>query len=605
MKRIFFIVIFLFLSSCFLHAQEDLGKEIRLAHQYYREKEFDKAELLYSKIYTATQAKVYFNYYTSCLTEQGKFEEAEKIIKKQIRKHKKDLSYLINLGYVYKLHNEFSDCEKQYQSALNQVSTHANVRSLAHTFQQYGEYEYAEKVYLKGRKLNLKKYRQELAQLYAVQKKYTPMISEYLDILKEEPRRNRQVQNNMQYYMDKDAGGDFSEILRRSLLKRIQMKDAPTTYNHLLIWYYLQKKEFDGALLQAKALDRRFPGSEDKEIFELAETAKIHNDLNTSENAYNYIVEKGKTSHYYVRSRVGLLDIAFLKMTQKSTQDLQELENLEQQYIQTLHELGINKQTMQSVIKLSKLQTFYLNKPENAEKILTEVIEMKEVPPSITAECKIALGDVLVYSNDLDYAALIYAQVEKANRGNTRGDLAKFKKAKLAYFINDFRWAKAQFNALKVSTSKPIANDAIFYSVMIADNTEGDSLQTALKAYAQAELLVERRKYTEAENILDSLLVGFSFHAIADEAYFLKAEIFSRIKAYPEAIKYYQKVVSDFPEDILADAALLKLGILYEEHLQQENEASTHYKKLILEYPESIYVSEARRRFRKIRKKTS
>jgi len=368
----------------------------------------------------------------------------------------------------------------------------------------------------------------------------------------------------------------------------------------MLIWYYLQRKEFNKALFQEIAIDKRI-NSNGKRILDLAETAKSNEDFETAIRAYDYIIEKGKNRAYYINCKVGKLNVYFLQVQNGDITDPLKISELEEEYLSTLKTLGIGFNTIQSVLDLAYLQTFYLDKPKEAEELLTYAMGLTGLDIQLVTKCKIQLADVLVYQNDLDYAALIYGQAEKDNKGTKLGDIAKLKKAKLAYYANNFKWAQSQFDALKISTSKPVSNDAIFYSLLIEDNIEGDSLQTGMKVYAKAELLVFRHKSDSAHIVLDSLISQNPGHQIIDEAYLLKANIYEQQKEYAAAVKYYKKIITEHSWDILADLAIFQLAVLYEDILGNTEEAAEYYKKLMLEHPDSIYVTESRRRFRKIR----
>ena len=91
-------------------------------------------------------------------------------------------------------------------------------------------------------------------------------------------------------------------------------------------------------------------------------------------------------------------------------------------------------------------------------------------------------------------AKLLYAQVEKAFKNDPLGHFAKFKNAKLSFYIGEFDWAKAQLDVLKAATSKLIANDALRFSVLISDNIDMDSSTVALEIYARADLLLYRNQ---------------------------------------------------------------------------------------------------------------
>ncbi len=601
MLKFQYTIYILLLFQIYSFSQNNTGNDIQLAHEYYRSKDYDKAEVLFKKVFEKTNAKIYFTYYANCLIEQSKFEIAEKEIKKQIRKHRNDPSYNVDLGYLYKKKGNDVNSKKFYEKALKKLQYKpSQIRGLASVFMQRKEYSYAEKTYIEGRTKGVDNFRSELANLYAVQRKYNKMINEYLDFLQEARSNLSIVQNRMQYFMKKDIDNDFSDLLRVALLKRVQKPNSNFVYARMLVWFFMQRREFDKALFQEKAIDKRllFYG---KKVLVLAETAIENNDLETASNAYKYVINLGKNKPYYQKAKLGLLDVEFLKTKKGLIKTDEKLLDLEKEFLSALNSFGVNSKTIKSIINLAHLQTFYLNKADAAEKLLTNAVNLKNLDSKLSTICKIELGDVLVFENDLDYAALIYGQAEKENKGNLYGDKAKLKKAKLAYYANNFRWAKAQFDALKTSTSKPVSNDALLYSIRISENTEDDSLQTSLKAFAKAELFVFRHKNDSALYVLDTLIIANSNHQIIDDAYLLKAEIYESENNFVKAEENYKKIIDNYSWDILADLAMFKLGLMYEEKLIKKEQAAEFYKKLMIEYPSSIRVTEARRRYRKIR----
>ncbi len=577
------------------------ANDSRLAYEYYKNKEYDKAEIFFEKIYKKTNAKIYFQYYANCLIEQKKYSEAEKQIKKQIRKFKKDLSYFADLGYLYKKQDELEKATKQFEKAVNNITNmNPQIVSLANSFIRYREYDYAVSTYIKARNITGSPYHRELANIYAIQRKFPEMINQYLDMLSINQGNLKLVQNRMQYYITKDINDEFSDILRVELLKKIQGKNSRIIYNQMLIWLYMQKKEFKKALFQAKAIDKRI-NSSGKGIIDLAETALSNDDFETALSAYLYIINKGNNRAYFVTAKIGRLGVLYKKVINKGIKTDEEITALEQEYLTTINQLGINFNTIMSIINLAHIQAFYLDKPDSAKALLEDAIKIVGLPRHLIALCKIELGDILVYQNDLDLSALIYGQAEKDNKGNQYGDIAKLRKAKLAYYKNDFRWAKAQFDALKASTSKPVANDALFYSMLINDNTQDDSLMVAMKTFSRADLLIFQNKNDKALLTLDTIIDNHKAHQIIDETYLKKAEIYEKEKMYNEALQYLKKIITERNWDILADVAVYKIALIYDEKLQQKDEAAEFYKKLMLEYPDSIYVTDSRRRFREIR----
>src|SRR5207237_6465984 len=130
-----------------------------------------------------------------------------------------------------------------------------------------------------------------------------------------------------------------------------------------------------------------------------------------------------------------------------------------------------------------------LNKPAEAVAMLTEVIENPGIDKNRIAELKLDLGDLLLITGDVWEASLTYSQVEKAFKYEPIGQEAKFRNAKVAYYVGDFKWSKSQLDVLKGATSKLIANDAMDLSLIISDAIGIDTNAVPLQMFASAELL--------------------------------------------------------------------------------------------------------------------
>jgi TolA-binding protein len=68
-----------------------------------------------------------------------------------------------------------------------------------------------------------------------------------------------------------------------------------------------------------------------------------------------------------------------------------------------------------------------------------------------------------------------------------------------------------------------------------------------------------------------------------------------------DAIGYYQEVLTSHYFDIHADDALFKMADIYENKIGDLVKAQELYKQLILDFPGSLFVVEARKRFRALR----
>jgi tetratricopeptide (TPR) repeat protein len=250
---------------------------------------------------------------------------------------------------------------------------------------------------------------------------------------------------------------------------------------------------------------------------------------------------------------------------------------------------------------LAHLQAFYLNKSIEAKKLLQDVVQNNKLNPAIRGSCKTELGDVYLMCGQVSDAILEYAQAAKMNEDNEIGDKAKLKRATLAYYTGNFLWAQAQLDVLKASTSKLIANDAFVLSMLITDNLGMDTSQTALTYYARAEMLLQQKKQDEALKILDTMEDNYKTNSLIDDVLYLKSKIYEKQGNIDKAIQSLKLIADDYAIDLLGDDAIYRLAQIYDYQLNDKKMAIEYYKKIIFNYPGSIYVVDARKRFRVLR----
>jgi TolA-binding protein len=154
---------------------------------------------------------------------------------------------------------------------------------------------------------------------------------------------------------------------------------------------------------------------------------------------------------------------------------------------------------------------------------------------------------------------------------------------------------------MKASTSKLIANDAMDLSMLIGDNLGEDSTGSALRIFAQADLLEYQNKDDEALTKLDSVSLIPGGESLNDDVLYKQGIIQVKKGNYSQADSLFRKVTEYYPEDILADNALFALADLNEHKLNNKDRAMTLYQDLMTNYPGSLLVIEARRRYRSLR----
>jgi tetratricopeptide (TPR) repeat protein len=367
-----------------------------------------------------------------------------------------------------------------------------------------------------------------------------------------------------------------------------------------MLWHSIQQKDFPFALLQAKALDRRY-GENGQRVFDLSALCVSNEDFDAAIDGYKYIIKKNANKELVMRSRIEQINTEFKQYTKLFSQDKTKLLGMKQEYTQLLNDLGKTPFTIPLILNLAHLQAFYLGETNEAIELLLEAINIPKTPLQNQAECKLELADIYLFSDEQWEATLLYSQVEKTFKNEPLGHEAKFRNAKLSFYIGEFDWARAQLDILKAATSKLIANDALELSLMISDNIEEDSVTIPLSMFSKADLLEFRNRDADALAVLDSITTLYPMHSIIDNVLFKKAEINSKNGKFEDAAKYYAEITEKFQLDLLADDALYNLAGLYENQLNDKPKAMQLYEKILTQYPGSLYVVDARKRFRSLR----
>jgi tetratricopeptide (TPR) repeat protein len=535
-----------------------------------------------------------------CLFQLKKYTEAEKVLVKELKKKTSDPIFNISLGQVYEKLDDATAAAQQFNLAINRMSPERFfIVRIGNTFTNLNQLDWAIKTYEKGAILlndNLV-FSYYLADLFRRKGDGPKMINQYLNVVSSQADRMDNIQMIFQRYLLKE---DYKE-LKKQIYERIQLQPDAIVYPELLIWLLLQEKDFSGAFRQVKALDRKLKENGTR-LFQFANMAANENDYNTAIEAFDYIVDvKGVNSGFYLEAKIEGLRCRRNKLLEESNLSTAFVADLKSKYLSFINELGRNRNTATVLIDLAELEAYYLNDLNKAIDLLTEVIGFPSLNPRIQASAKLVLGDYQLMNGEIWEATLLYSQVDKAFQDDLLGQDARFRNARLSYYTGDFTWAQSQFDVLKASTSKFIANDALDLSVFILDNLGLDTTPEPLKNYAKAELLSFQNQTKEAFAVLDNILRTYPDHSLVDDIWYLKGNIFRKEKKFAEAITFYEKTIASDPESIRIDNALFALGELYESKVIDKEKARACYERIFIEFTDSLYAVEARKRYRLLR----
>ncbi len=580
--------------------------EEQLAGQFYNNAEWVKAAAAYEELYEKKPVNFYYTQLLNCYINLKDYKQAEKVVSKQAKRNARQPAYQVDLGWVYAQRGDDDDARKQYDKALKQldVSDDMMIKDLANAFEGRGQLEYSVKTYLAARKVPQRIYRfnLELARLYDKRGETDKVVVEYLELINSQGYEYIDlIQQNLQDIIASDADGKKGELIKEQLLKEIQKNPSNIAFSDILIWFFIQKRDFESAFTQSKAIDKRLKENGNR-IMELARLAMSNDFFDTGKKAYQYVIDKGQITEMYFYARKELAVAMYRKLTQAGNYTQEELNELHALLTNTYTELGPNENSAHVGIRKAHLEAFFMNRTDDAIKVLEELSTPQAGLTVRTAnEVKLEMADIQLLTGEVWESTLLYSQVEKAMRGDTLGQEAKFRNSRLAYYKGEFEWAKAQLDVLKAATSKLISNDALELSLLIGDNLNFDSTGEALRMFSRADLAFFQNSVSGALSTLDSLEAAFPESTLGDDLLFRRAKIFQRQGKTTEAIGQLEKLLAAYGKDILADNALFMLAGIYDYQIKDAPKAMELYKGLMTDFPGSLYVVEARKRFRTLR----
>jgi len=580
-----FVSIFCLVAS----AQVDPG----LAKTYFEKGAFEKAALLYKKLLNTQPTNSYYSLkLIECYQQLSQFKAAQNEIETQL-KYSKNPQYIVELGYNYQLQNLLVKAEENYKKALERIDTQPNyIYAIAQQFEAHGRIDNAIQAYERGLKLAPNPvFYYQLAVLHGVQKNIEKMMERFLDYVETNPTYTTQVMRLLAEYISEDASQPYNQLFKNILLKKIQ-STPNTLWNQWLSWLYIQQNDYKKAFIQEKAIFRREPESF-QGLINLALLTKESKAYKTALTIFEFIIQNATAPRLIIQANSQCLELQL----EVSTTDYNVIKA---SYLELLDTYKLGVETLDLQVSYADFLAFYDNNPDAAITFLKSALKAN-LTALASSTLKMKLADILITQNKFNQALLYYTQIQMRVKNSTLAQEARFKAAKTSYYKGDFDWAETQLKVLKSSTSQLTANDALDLQLLISDHKASDSLHTALKLYAKAEVLTHQNKPTEAISVLESILENHKTDPIIDQALLAQAQLYESEKMYSKAEANYIRIITAYKDDILADDAYFYLAELYRLHLNQPEKAKLNYETIIFNHEDSIHFVAAQKQYRILR----
>ncbi len=576
------------------------AQDLQIAQEYFKAKEYVKAKAIFEKLVKADgQANIIHNEYLETLIILKEIKEAERFLKKQIKNNKLNSIYHAQLSDLFLMLEKEKDAIDETQKAnllakVDEIET----QKLANYYSKNNKTDEAIQLLLASR-IHFENpilYGNILGSLFKVTGNTAMMLNEYL-IYAENT-------GNLDYFksviQDEVKTDKDLTILEKLLYEKVQKQPDIPFYTEVLISHLVNQKQFYKAFLQARALDKRMK-YEGSNVYELAFMARQNKDWTNAAKMFEYMAKEYPNNPEYPSVKRLLISCKEEAIKTVYPVDNNEIKALIKEYDLLIKEVGLNQKTIEAMKSKANLFAFYLDEKDSAIVILEQAIKLGIRDINFVSRCKLDLGDIQLLNGDFWEATLTYQQVEKAEKDNPTGYEAKLKNAKLNYYKGDFEVAEDILDILKKATTREIANDAMDLSLLIRDNTGVDSTETAMKCFSTTELLIFQNKYDQAIDSLTKIISKYNKDGLVDDALFKRANCYLKLSKNELAIKDLSAIVEQFPTDVLGDDASFLLAVTLQEKTTEKAKAMKLFEDILKNYPGSIYVVEARNRYRTLR----
>lgn len=604
-KNLLFVLVAIVYFNSALQAQS--SDPVQIAEEYLSQGEVEKAKGEFEKLARSQQyiPRIHDTYFNLLISEK-EYNEAEKYLKSVLRQMDGSFRYAIDMGVLYRAQGNNDKASSYLDNLIDEIARDQdvqarmnNIRFLAQLFFEKDFRDKAIRTYEKGREAygTSDLFALDLANVYRVMNEKENMVTEYLNFSKSQPRNIGYVKNSLQRYLTEPTDMDTLELV---LYDFIQTEAGNPVFNELLVWTHLQQKNFSAALRQARALDKRLENN-GQNILNVGMIAFENDDFKNASKAFEYVItDFPESPNQRLAQRYSLLaEEEVIKST--FPVDTSAVRKLIGQYEVYRQESRDIFSAMEAQRRIALLQAFQLNEIDVAISTLQDLVSQPVGRHQVVAEAKMDLADIYLLDKQPWESILLYGQVERMFKDEPLGYTAKLKSAKLSYYKGEFELAQSHLDILKLATSREIANDALDLSILIKNNTVFDTTDVVMQSYANIELMIFQNQKREAIQAMDSMLVAFDGHSITDEVLLLKAETLRELGNFEEALNSLRIVSEKYYYDILGDDALFLTGVILEDDLKKEEEAMKVYEDLLTKFKGSIYVAEARSRFRELR----
>lgn len=600
MKKVFLLLLInLFvISPDIISAQSVAQQKFQLGISYLQNGMYQEAEkILEELIKSEPNNKQFFSAYSELMKIESKYSQLLPIAETYYQNNK-DLESTNLLAELYWRIGKVDNANELWNKAIKlDKESQVNYSVVAQTQTELKLFDKAITTYNLGRSAidNNNLFSDQLIKLYITTNDYKNGFSEIIEALK----NNMNIaiaQGRIYALMSNKEANDFLKLALKELSNN---NPSALAYQELYAWFLRTTQRLNEALDIYIRLDE-LKKANGYEIINFATLSTQDGQFDIALKAYDILIAKGKSNPYYTTAIYGYtkaLDDKLAFDTKNS--DSKIYNEVIKRYHQIIDDFPKSNQAAESRLRIAAIYVDKLNDIGSAIDELQKLIN--DFPNSNQAILgALNLGKYYLIDSNISKAKLSFLSIANNRRiyNPNQADEANYYLALCDYYNGNIDTAKSQFKIIIKNTESNTANDALSKLNFLEENK---TFVEPLNDYVKAEFLKYQRKYDDAYKNFIKVSDKSDNSSLGESALYQACMIKFDLKEFNDFRNCANNLIGKYPNTLRGD----ELSYYLAESFYLENnepEALRLFIDLLTKYPESIYLNDARKKIRILRK---
>ena len=596
MKYIFVFLLFIFAGNAF--SQNPSEQKYKLGFSFESNGMIKEAEKIYEELVKSDpDNRQYFEAYSRIMKQQSKFSILLPIVENFYKKNQtlEVINLLAELNWRLGKTDAANDL---WNNALNKFKNNAvTYTKIAQTQVELKLYDKSIATLIQGRKDSGDEtaFSESLIKLYIATGDFKNGYNEIIEVLAADMDLAT-AQGRIYALMTNDVSSGF---LYERLKVLADKNPTNYVYQELFAWFLRTTNRLNDALEVYIRIDQ-LKNTKGFDILNFANLSSLDGQYDIALKAYEIIINQGKNNPYTSTALFGYTRTLENKLAKNGdkTKDA-DLKKIISSYEKIINDYPRTNQALDSRLRLASIYSDYLNNQDEAIKQLQMIIrEVSNINKTI--EAYIQLGKIYLMKNEITDSKIYFNKVIENSRyakANEK-DIAIYNLALIDYYLGNFDDAKRQFKVISLNPESDAANDALEKLSFLEENS---TFVDPLKNFASSEYQLYQKKDKEAYDLFLQVAETAKSSSLGETALINAEEINFKNHYYSKCRDIINRIFSEYPNTINYDKLLMQVADSY---FMESNfgEALKFYTEVLSKYPNSIYLDEARKKIREIRK---